>query len=186
MDRILLSYSPSNNDVKPTRSVIYETCTQYTVLGGPSLKSKDWSQDASASIWSFEPRLRTTINHWHQCLSPVGRYASEWSVQKQAYPSRGRAQHPYYLLQSMSKIPQIKLNNGIVIPAIGEYRGSFDVKWLVNNLISYLVGTGSWAPNTVEEQSKVKGWILTALQVSVVTVYCRPFDHQRLKDRVRS
>jgi len=43
----------------------------------------------------------------------------------------------------MSNVPQIKLNNGVLIPAIG---------------------TGSWAPDTVEEQSKVKGWILTALQ----------------------
>jgi len=46
-------------------------------------------------------------------------------------------------MSTPTSVPQFKLNNGITIPAIGH---------------------GAWAPANEEAQSKVKGWILTALK----------------------
>lgn len=47
-------------------------------------------------------------------------------------------------MSSSTSVPQFRLNNGVTIPAIGH---------------------GAWAPPNEEAQSKVKGWILTALKV---------------------
>lgn len=52
---------------------------------------------------------------------------------------------------------------------------------LSNGVTIPLIGHGSWANPTEEEQSKVKGWVASALKVCIV--FCKLSYHGRINTR---